>query len=55
MKDPKACETPAHGTTEEPRMLELFCGVVPIPIQLPAAPYCDGDEAKLRPWFYQEN
>ncbi|ROV90301.1 hypothetical protein VSDG_08124 [Cytospora chrysosperma] len=39
MKDPKACETPAHGTTEEPRMLELFCGVVPIPIQLPGAPY----------------
>ncbi|ROW12109.1 hypothetical protein VMCG_00047 [Cytospora schulzeri] len=55
MKDPHAYGAPADGTTEGPQMLELFRGVVPIPIQLPGAPYCDGDNFQLRPWFYQGN
>ncbi|KUI64949.1 Tyrosyl-DNA phosphodiesterase 1 [Cytospora mali] len=55
MEDPKADGVPPHGTTEGLQMLELFRDVVPIPIDLPGARYRDGDEAKLRPWFYQEN
>ena len=51
----KADGTPAHGTTEGLRMLEMFRGVVPIPIELPGAQYIDGDKPELRPWFSQEN
>lgn len=55
MNESKAYGAPAYETTERPQMMELFRGVVPIPIQFPGTPYCDGDQAKLRPWFYQEN
>lgn len=51
----KAKDTVSHGTAEGPQMLDLFRDAVPIPVELPGAPYCDGDKAMLRPWFYQEN
>ena len=54
-KDRQAGQVPTHGTTEGPQMLDLFRDIVPVPMELPGAPYFDGDKAELRPWFYQEN
>ncbi|KAK7737821.1 hypothetical protein SLS53_006441 [Cytospora paraplurivora] len=51
----KAKDTVSYGTNEGPQMLDLFREAVPIPVELPGAPYFDGDKAMLRPWFCQED
>ncbi|KAL2288867.1 hypothetical protein FJTKL_02778 [Diaporthe vaccinii] len=53
--NPKNSGTPTDRPNEGKNMLDGFQGAIPIPMKLPGTPYWNGNEATLRPWFYQEN
>lgn len=55
INNPKTSGAPTDRPQEGKNMLDGFQGEIPIPIQLPGAPYWNGHKATLRPWFYQEN
>lgn len=55
INNPKTSGTPTDRPNEGKNMLDGFRGSIPIPIQLPGAPYENGQEATLSPWFYQVN
>ena len=46
-------ETTALATVDEgPQMLDMFRGIVPVPIEIPGRRYASGDSMK-RPWFFR--